>query len=129
MKLKIILFSFIFACLVFPVFSQDQDASTQRFQALSDTMGSTLTSSNSKLNEFDQQLADSGNTKSYAAYRDRYNSISKALQDSEAKLNRMILANDRTANIKAERDNYENLIKKLDALKSDYDNWLKNRKS
>jgi len=91
-------------------------------------MGSTLTSSNSKLNDFDQQVADSGNTKGYASYRDRYNNLSKALQDSEAKLNRMILSNDRTADIRAERDNYANLIKKLDALKSDYDNWLKNRK-
>ena len=126
MKLKMVLFCFIFACLVFPVFSQND--SSQRFQSLSDSMGSTLTSSNSKLNDFDQQVADSGNTKGYASYRDRYNNLSKALQDSEAKLNRMILSNDRTADIRAERDNYANLIKKLDALKSDYDNWLKNRK-
>ena len=123
MKLKIVLFSLIFACMVFPAFSQN--ANSQRLQALSDSMASTLSSSNSKLNDFDQQLADSGSTKAYATYRDRYNSLSKALQESEAKLNRLIISNDRTANIKAERDNYESLIKKLDALKSEYDNWLK----
>ena len=123
MKLKIVLFSLLFVCLVFPAFSQN--ANSDRFKSLSDTMGSTLSGSTSKLSNYDQQISDTGNSKSYASYRERYNSLSKALQESEARLNRMIQSNDRTANIKAERDNYEGLVKKLDALKSDYDNWLK----
>ncbi|MCL2318608.1 MAG: hypothetical protein FWC45_00875 [Treponema sp.] len=124
--MKRVLFSIIFACLVFPAFSQN--ANTQRYKALGDTINSTLSGSNSKLQSFDQLVNDSGNTKTYASFRDRYDTISKALQQSEARLNRLIQTNDRTANVKAERDNYESLVKKLEALKSDYDNWIKNVK-
>ena len=122
--MKKVIFFLVFFCLVFPAFSQD--ASTQRFQTLSDSMGSTISSSTSKLQNFDELLSDSGNSKTYASYRERYEVLAKALQDSEGRLNRLIQTNDRTANIRAERDNYESLIKKLDALKSDYDNWLRN---
>ena len=121
--MKKLMFSLIFACLVFPVFAQN--ASAQRFKALSDSMGTTLSNSTSKLQDFDEQMTDSGNTKTYASYREKYEGLSKALQESEARLNRLIQTNDRTANIKAERDNYESLIKKLETVKSDYDNWLR----
>ena len=121
--MKRVMFALIFVWLVFPVFSQD--ASAQRFQSLSDAMGSTLSSSNSKLQSFDDQINDTGNTKTYGSYREKYEDLTKALQESEARLNRLIQSNDRNANIKAERDNYESLIKKLDTVKSDYDNWLK----
>ena len=124
--MKRVVFSIIFACLVFPVFSQN--ANSQRIKALSDSMASSISSSTSKLKSFDEMLSDSGNSKTYASYRDKYETLSKALQGSEARLNRLIQTNDRTANIKAERDNYESLLKKLEALKSDYDNWMNNAK-
>ena len=121
--MKILVFSFIFACLVFPVFSQN--ASTERFRALDDSMGTTISNSNDKLRDFDDQMNDNGNAKTYAAYRDRYQIISRALRESELKLTRLIQFNDRPTNLKAERDNYASLIRRLEAVKSEYDDWLR----
>ena len=121
--MKIVVFSFIFACLVFPAFSQS--ANSERFRALDDSMSSALSDSNSRLKDFDQSITDTGNLQTYVSYKQKYDFLTKALQESGSRLDRLMKFNDRTANIKAERDNYESLIKKLEAVKSDYDNWLK----
>ena len=114
----------IFICLTLPVFSQDANSSQTKFQALSDRMGTSVTNSNTKLDNYTQDMNDSGNTATYASYSGKYNTLMKALSASEDKLDLMIRSNDRPANIKAERDHYESLIKQLQSLKSDYDNWL-----
>ena len=122
--MKIIIVSVFMAFLALPVFSQS--ANTQRFNQLSTSMGSTISSSTSKLESFDEMLTDNGNMKFYATYRDRYGHLSKALQESEARLNRMFQSNERTANIKKERDNYASLLEKLETLKSEYDQRMGN---
>jgi hypothetical protein len=121
--MKIITFSLVLAFLTFPVFSQS--ASTNRFRTLGDSMGNTISSSNTKLENYDRSMIDSGNTRAYASYRQKYETLSKALQESEFRLNRLIEFNDRTANIKTERDNYARLIKRLEGVKSEYDEWLR----
>ena len=117
------LFVFVlFACLVFPVFSQDANA--DRYKSLSDSMGRTLSNSNANLENYTEEMNGSGNMQTYSSYKGRYNTLVKALNESENKLNYMIRANDRKANIKAERDHYESLVDQLDTMKSDYDSWL-----
>ena len=120
--MKTVVFSLIFACLVFPAFSQTTNA--DRFRALDTSMNSTITSSTSKLRTFDQLLSDTGHTRIYMSYRGKFETLSKALQESELQLNRLIQFNDRPANIKAERDNYAVLIRRLEALKTEYNTWL-----
>lgn len=113
----------IFTCLAFPAFSQ-QRANMQRYNALSDTIASTVTSSNATLADFDDMLQEDGAVKNYTAFKRSYDSLAKALLDSENRLNFLIRTNDRSLYIKEERDNYESLIRELEAVKSEYDSWL-----
>ena len=115
----------LFACLVFPVFSQDYDS--QRYQALSDSMGNAVNRNNNKLADFDDRINDDGNAKTYTTYKGRYDRLTKALGDSEGRLDFLIRTNDRQKNIKEERDNYADLIDQLETMKSDYDSWLNKR--
>ena len=114
----------IFTCLVFPGFAQS--ANSQRYKTLGDSITRTVSNSNDKLADYNDQVADDGNTKSYTNYKRRYDSLSRALHESESRLDFLIRTNDRTSKIKAEKDTYERLIKEMEDLKSDYDNWLKN---
>lgn len=120
--MKICLIPALLVCLTAAAFSQDANA--QRYQALSDTMGETLSASNTKLEEFDQNTTYSGNGKVYVSYRHRYESLAKAIQESEARLNRLIQGHAPANIIKEERDKYEGFIGQLDGVKSDYDGWL-----
>jgi len=120
--MKIFMLCLIFVCFAFPVFSQDSNA--QRYKSLSDTMNSTVTSSNSKLQSFDEILSDSGHLKTYSAYKEKFDNLSSALRESEFRFNRLVQFNDRIANIRAERNTYANLIKRLEEVKTDYNDWL-----
>jgi hypothetical protein len=120
--MKFFFVSVMLACLVLPVFSQD--ANTQRYKSMSDSMGTTVSNSNTRLADFDKRITYNGNGKSYAEFKQKFDTLSKALRDSEIKLNRMINAHDSVGNIKVERDRYESLIKELGSVKSDYDQWL-----
>ena len=114
----------LFACLAVPGFSQESD-SQQRFKTLGDSMGRTASNSTSKLEYYDDLILDDGNAKTYTNYTYKYNSLSKALRESEARLDFLIRAHDRNSKIRAERDNYEKLSKQMAEMKSDYDNWLR----
>ncbi|GHU05300.1 hypothetical protein FACS1894147_11340 [Spirochaetia bacterium] len=114
----------VFACVVFPVFSQDSNA--PKYRSLDETMGNTISATNSQLSEFDKLMTYNGNAKVYASYKQQYDSLSKSIQSQEIKLKRMIQSYDNTGNLKKERDMYETLIRKLEAIKSEYENWLKN---
>ncbi|GHV69665.1 hypothetical protein AGMMS49928_12880 [Spirochaetia bacterium] len=121
--MKFIVAVLVFASVVFPVFSQDSN--TSKYKSLDDTMGNTISSSNSQLSEFDKLMSYNGNGKMYASYKQKYDSLTKSIQNQEIKLKRMLQAHDNTGNLKKERDVYENLIKRLEAVKSEYENWLK----
>ena len=112
----------IFTFLAFPGFSQS--SSKERFQTLGVSIDRSVSSNNDKLAYYDDLVSDDGNTKNYSAYRRRYESLSRALNESESRLNFLIRTNDRTSKIKKERDNYERLIKEMENLKSEYDSWL-----
>ena len=113
----------VFICLAFPVFSQN--ATQQRFSALSDSMGATVSRSNDTLADFDSRLKDNSDTKIYTSYKHRYEYLVSALRDSENEMERMFRTNDRVAYLQKERDHYEELIKRLEATKSDYDNFVR----
>jgi hypothetical protein len=110
-------------CIVFPVFSQSSGA--QRYSALGDSIGITLTRSNSKLANYNSMIQDDGNNKVYTSYKRKFEVLVSALNESEARLNLLLRTNDRTTIIKEERDNYEDLIGQLQALKSEYDSWAR----
>ena len=114
---------FIFTCLTFPVFSQS--AASERFKGLSDTMGRTLSNSQSKLEYYDSEVNDTTNMKTFTYYRKKHENYLKALRDSEAKLDLLIRTNDKADAVKKERDNYASLIDELESTKSDYDSWLR----
>jgi len=108
--------------LLFPVFSQN----TNRFRTLSDSMGNSVQRNNTKLANFDEQITDNSNAKTYTTYRNRFEGLTRALNDSELRLNMLIRTNDKPAKIKDERDFFEGLVKQLETMKSDYDSWLSN---
>ena len=114
----------LLVCLVFPCFSQNSNS--ERFKALSDAMGRTLEASKSNLEGYDQDTTDSENMKSYVRYRHRHESLSSALKDSEARMDKLLRVNDKPERIKDERDRYEGLINTLQTTKNDYDSWLRN---
>ena len=116
----------IFACLAFPAFSQN--ANEERYQALSDSMDFTLENSRTNLENFDQDIRDSGSGNSYASYREKYLSIVRRMNETEARIDLLTRTNDRTSLIRRERDRYENLINDLEQVKSDYDSWKSNKK-
>jgi hypothetical protein len=116
--------------LAFPVFAQNttqNSAITRRFSALGDSMNSTISSSTSTLASFDSQITDNSDVRVYTTYLRKYNYLADKLQESEIKVNLMLRSNDRTNYILAERDNYEDLIKQLQSVKSDFDTYLKSR--
>ena len=112
----------VLICIAFPGFSQS--ANQERFKALSTSMERTVTSSHDKLENFNDLVAEDGKTKNFTAYQRKYQTLSKALNESEAKLNFLIRTNDRASRIKAERDNYERLVKQMEDLKAEYDDWM-----
>jgi len=125
--MKFLTILIVFACLlVFPVFSQETN--DQRYQALSDSMGRTLDSSNSRLDYYRDAMNDSGAMKGYASYRGKYSSLLRRLNETEIKLDLLIRTNDRTVLIEDEVGHYESIIDELESTKSDYDRWLRDRR-
>jgi len=116
----------ILAGLAFPAFAQNT-AITQRFNALSESMGTTVSKSSTTLEDFDSQIKDNKDVLIYTNYVKLYNFLASELKESEQKLNLMIRSNDRTAYIAAERDNYESIIKRLQSVKTDFDAYIKSR--
>ena len=114
----------IFVSLAFPVFSQTAGAQ-QRFRNLSDAMEATITRNNNRLANYNQMATGHEGVQGYASFRVRYEILAGALADSDRRLNLLTRGNARTDVIREERNNYENLIRQLQALKSDYDNWLR----
>lgn len=108
--------------IAFPVFSQS--ANSQKYKALSDGMGKTIENSNSQLQYYDELAGDNSNSKTYTEYMRKHDFLSRALRDVEARLDFYIRANELPSVIKRERDNYERLIRQLEDLKKEYDNWL-----
>ena len=114
----------LFICLPITVFSQD--AKNQRFQALSDAMAKTVSTSTSNLEHFDDLIHDDGNTKNYLEYMRKHRVLLKSLNESETRLNFEMRTNGQNAKIRDERNNYEGLVHKAENLKANYDEWLKN---
>jgi len=114
----------ILAGLAFPVFAQNT-ALAQRLNALSDSMGSSITNATATLQDFDAQIKDKKDMNIYTSYLNRYGYLVSALQDSEGRFKLLIRTNDRNYIIEEERDTFEALIKQLQSVKSDFDAFLK----
>ena len=122
--MKIFAFLIVFTCFALPGFAQT--ANEQRYQSLSDAMEQTLSDSHTNLENFDEDLRNSGNNNSYATYRQKYLSLSRRLRETEERIDYLTRTNDKTSLIKRERDKYEGLINELEQLKSDYESWRRN---
>ena len=114
------------AGLAFPVFAQN-NAITQRFSALSDSMGATITKSSANLDEFNSQINDNGDIRVYVTYARKHDMFATSLKESENKLNLLLRTNDRNDRVVAERDNYDGLIKQLQSIKTEFDAYIKSR--
>ena len=114
----------IFVCLAFPVFSQNVIPEVE-FNELSTSMDNTITRSTSTLAEFDSYLNDDGHFKVFSSYKKKYDDLVKALRESEARMNLLYRTNERSDHVRKERDNYNDLLTQLQAVKSDYDAWLR----
>ena len=112
----------LFLCPVFMVFSQDPNA--PKFKELSDSMGTTLSSSNSTLGSFDLKMSNNEHFNTFTSYKTQHDNLMKALRESEIRLNKLISSNASESARKEERDKYERLTKKLETVKSEYDRWL-----
>ena len=120
MKKALIIF-IVFICFAFPAFAQNRTTNADRAQALSDAMENSISRNTDKLAGFDEEISGTGNTKTYTTYRRKYDSIAKAMDESEQRFNLLVRTNDRTDKIRKERDRYEELLGDLKDLKSEYD--------
>ena len=122
--MKILLGFVIFICLAFPAFSQSQSPNADLFNALSQSIESSVSRSTSVLADYDSRSNNDGDFKMYSSFKKRYDDIMKALRESEAQMALLFRTYDRTDYIKKERDNYDDLLTQLKAVKDEYDNWL-----
>jgi len=114
----------IFVCLAFPAFSQIQIPDVD-FNELSASMDDSISRSTEILALFDSNLSDDGNFKVYSSYRKKYDDLVKALGESEVRMNLLYRTNERSEHVRKERDNYNDLLAQLQAVKSEYDAWLR----
>jgi hypothetical protein len=121
--MKFFIIAILFASLIVPVFGQDANAPLYR--SLNDSMNNTISTSTDALKNFNNDITNNDQGKVYAAYKLRYEALSRAISASEIKLDRLLYFNDTPANVRQERDRYQNLIQQLQAVQADYDNWLK----
>ena len=121
--MKIIIFSLVLFSLAFPVFSQD--ASAQRRTALSEAMNATITRSTTALADFDSRITVDATARVYAAYFRRHSFLAADLHESGAKLDLLLRGNAHTTILREERNTYERLLRELEAVKTDYENWLR----
>ena len=115
---KIVIF-ILFVSLALPVFAQS--AIMQRSNALNSTMDTAITRTTAKLANFDSQIKDDGDIKVFTSYLRKYESLTMALEESEARLNLYLRTNERSGIIRAERDNYEELLRQLQTIKNEFD--------
>ena len=122
--MKTFLAIIIFSTLTFPVFSQNVNL-RQRFTNLSDSMENSITRSTNLVAGWADAGTDQANMRAYAAFRSRYETLLGALTDSEFRMNFLLRTNARLEFIGEERENYENLLRLLQNLKTEYDAWLR----
>ena len=123
---KLVVFALLI-CVAFSVYAQSQSTNVQqqRYRALSDAMGTTLTRNTQSLADFDVRMGGSASTRGYTYYFREHNVLSSALRQSEFRLNFLLNNNAHSAVINEEHVNFEGLLKALEALKTNYDNWLR----
>ena len=118
---KILIISVVLLCFAMPAFSQNQNANADRSRALSEAMANSISRNTDKLASFDEEMTGAGDTKTYASFKRRYDSIVRAMNDSEHRFRLYVRTNDTREKIKNERDRYEELLRELESLKSEYD--------
>ena len=121
--MKVLIAIAVFACMVLPVFSQDDNV--PRYRQLSGAMGSAVEDSTSTLEDFDLTLTNNDNFVTYTSYRGKYSNLVNLLKESENRLNNLISTNAKESMRRDERNNYERLVKRLEAVKAEFDDWLK----
>jgi TolA-binding protein len=112
--------------VVFPVFSEDPNA--PQYRQLSTSMGSSVSNSTDILANFDLEFTNDDQLTRFTAFRDQYRSIQGSLQESENRLNLLMRSNAPMRAQREERNKYEQLLRRLQAVKTDYDNWLRDVK-
>jgi len=122
--MKIFVTFIVLFSLVFPVFSQSS-AGTQRFRALGDAMGTTLAHSTEALEDFDSRVSEGGDVRRYSHFLRQYNSLAENLDRSERRLNFLLEGNAPRNQIDGEHRNFERLLRTLERVKSEYDDWLR----
>ena len=122
--MKVFIGFVIFVCLAFPVFSQSESPHADDFNALSNSLDSSISRSTTVLANYDSWSSNDGEFKMYSSFKKRYDDTVKALRDSEAKMDLLHRTYDRADYVKRERDNYEDLLNQLKTVKTEYDSWL-----
>jgi len=121
--MKLIVFSIFLFVFAFPAFSQS--ANIQRYRALGDTINSTLERSTAALADFDSRIRDDGTTVRYTRFLRQHTDLNSALRESHWMLNFYLNGNAHRTLIDEEHLNFKNLINQLEALKTEYDAWLR----
>ena len=124
--MKLILGIIIFTCLSLPAFCQQNvQAQQQRMRNLSESMDTVVTRSNNNLRAFDEMITGNQTNTTFTNFLRRHETLTNALSESEQRLHFLIRSNSRAAEIRAERDNYDRLIRELEGVKSEYDAFVR----
>ena len=124
--MKILIVVAILACLALPVFSEDPNM--PRYRELSETMGTSVSHSTTTLDNFDLTMLNNDQLNTYTSYKGEHDNLVKLLGESETRMNRLIRANALQSRRMEERNLYERLLRRLEAVKTEFDNWLQSVK-
>ena len=120
--MKVFFIAIFTICLLVPVFAQDANVSI--YQALNNSMDAAIEHNTEALANFDNLIVHDNQGKVYAQFKIRYESLDRALRESEITLERLIRFNAASANLRAERNRYANLLQQLEDVKLEYGSWL-----
>jgi len=112
-----------FLCFAFPAFSQS--ANVQRFRALGDAMAATHARNTEALADFDSRINDDGSMQRFAFFLRQHSDLSRALSQSEFRLNFLLNGNAHRTVVSEEHENFTELLSALDELRTEYDAWLR----
>ena len=122
MVMKVFIAFVVFTCFTFPAFSQ---TNMDRFRALGDAIETSVSRSRDVLADYDSRDNDSDNLTRYSLFLGEYRRITNALNESEARLNFLLRNNSHSSRVVEEHRVFEGFLASLEALKTEYDAWLR----
>ena len=121
--MKVFIAIIVFSFFTFPVFSQNPNIN--RFNALGAAIASTYERNREALADFDERILIDGTVQRFARFLRHHHDLAAALEASEFHLNFLLRGSAHRTLIMEEHQNFGNLMREMEALRIEYDAWLR----